>query len=87
MFSIDEPQYYCFAITKPITHFPVIFSHFNIHFIKDINNLIFQRTKNFYIVPSTIPTSVMYERHSDTLVNLFDHYMQIIWKLKKIGYY
>ena len=54
MFSIDEPQYYCFAITKPITHFPVIFSHFNIHFIKDINNLIFQRTKKFIYFISTL---------------------------------
>ena len=40
MFSIDEPHYCCSANIQPMAHFHVIFSHFNIHFIEDINNIL-----------------------------------------------
>ena len=82
MFSIDEPHYYCSAITNPTTHFYVIFSHFNIHCIKDINNLSFQiftfnglgDTLYFYIVPSTIPISVICSNYlsGHPLIGRFD---------------
>ena len=42
MLSIDEPHYYCCTITQPISRFYVVFSHLNIHFMEDINNLIFE---------------------------------------------
>ena len=55
------------AITQPMARFYVIFSHFDIYYIKNINNLIFQILFNglgdtlyYYIVPSTIQISVIY---------------------------
>ena len=51
-----------------MARFYVIFSHFNVNFIKDIDNIIFQiftfnglgDTLYYYIVPSTILISVIY---------------------------
>ena len=55
-------------ITQPIARFFVIFSHFDVYFIKDIDNFIFQiftfnwlgDTLCYYIVPSSIMISVIY---------------------------
>ena len=68
MFSINKPHYYFSAITQPMTRFYVIFSQFDVYFVKDINNLIFQTfivkglvdTRYYFIVPSTILISVIY---------------------------
>ena len=68
MFSIDEPHYCFSVITQQMTRFYVIFSQFDVYFIKNINNLIFQiftlnRLRDslyYYIVPSTILVSVIY---------------------------
>ena len=62
MFSIEEPHYCFSAIIQPMVRFYVIFSHFDVYFIEDINNLIFQifsfnglgDTLCYYIFPSTI---------------------------------
>ena len=51
-----------------MARFYVIFSHFDVYFIKDINNLIFQifafnglgDTLYYYVVPSTILISAIY---------------------------
>ena len=67
MFSIDEPPYCFSAITQSMAHVYVTFSHFDVYFIKDINNLIFQiftfnglwDTLYYYIVPSTILTNII----------------------------
>ena len=56
------------AIIQPMARFYVIFSHFDVYFIKDIDNLICQVfTFNglfdalyYYIVPSTILVSLIY---------------------------
>ena len=42
MLSIGEPHERFSAITQPMARSYVIFSQFDVYFIKDLNNLIFQ---------------------------------------------
>ena len=68
MFSIHKSHYCCSAITQLMARSHVIFSHFNIYFNEDINNLIFQiftfsglvDNLQFYIFLSAKLVSIFY---------------------------
>ena len=68
LFFNTSNEYCCSPITQPMALFHVIFSHFNIYFAENINNLIFEifafnrlvDALHSYIVLSTILMSVFY---------------------------